>query len=300
MKLFLINLFKIIAVFIVLTIIQFFLFKVLLTNNVSFEVSKAKTILILGDSQTETSLNDSIIKNSINLSKAGDPLFFNYVKLKTIIKNNTHIKTVVLGFSPSNLDSKGFYEVPKMKSKYINYFYLIEYIDCIDIINSNSEGFIRGVTGLGKYWLNFNEIISGKGIEEMKVGGFRAIPYGFSELSEDIKNDIEETKSNPDTISIKYFYKIADFCEVNDLNLIVLNTPVHESLIKRSRLRKKGYNTFLKKINPKIVLWDFEHFKIEDKYYFDNNHLNYKGAEIFSKYIHKELNKFNVSDKGTR
>jgi hypothetical protein len=296
-NLFIVNIFKIIAVFITLIIIQFFLFKVLLTNNVNFEVSKDKTILILGDSQTETALNDSILKNCINFSKAGDPLFFNYIKLKKIIKNNTHIKTIILGFSPSNLDSKGFYEVPKMKSKFITYFYLIDYPNYIDIIKYNPEGLIRGLSGLGKYFIQLNEIIKGKGIEDMKIGGFRPIPYKISELKENIKKDTLIAKSNPNQIAIKYFTKIVELCETKGLKLIVVNTPIHKSLSKRQLSRKEGYNMFFRESHPDIILLDYENLKMDDIYYFDNNHLNYKGANIFSEYVNVELNKFKMISK---
>lgn len=292
MKLFLLNLFKITAVFILLVITQFLLFKTLLAGNVSFEVSKKKSILILGDSQVETSFDDSVLDDCINFAKAGDPIFFNYIKLKKIIDNNTHIKTVVLGFSPSNLDSKGFYEVPKMKSKIITYFYLLDYNDYTDIIKFNKEGLVRGVTGVPKYAIKLKEIIKGVGIEKMKIGGFRPIPITVSELSEDVLLKDTISLSNPDPIAIKYFNEIVNFCESNGLNLIVINTPVHKSLSKRQIPRKKGYDKFFKELYPDVILWDYENLSMKDYYYFDNNHLNCHGAKVFSEFIGEKLNDF--------
>jgi hypothetical protein len=289
MKLFIKNFLKLILIFTSLILIQFFFFKEVLKKQVDFTIPKEKSVLILGDSQSETALNDSIIQNSINFSKAGDPLFFNYVKLKKIIENNDHIKTLLLGFSPGNLDSKGFYEIPKMKSKYMLYFYLIDYADHEDIIKHNYEGFIRGLTGLSKYFFKAKQIIKGSELEDMAVGGFRAIPSSESILQEEIENEVKIFESNPDDLSIKYFDKIVQLCNNHNIKLIIINTPVHESLSKRQLKRKKGYNDFFKKSHPNTTLWDFEYFKIDDMFYYDNNHLNSEGASIFSRYINQKL-----------
>lgn len=291
MKLFLFSLFKFVIVFILLIFIQFLFFKIVLTNSVDFNISENKTILIIGDSQTETALNDNIIENSINLSNAGDPLYFNYIKLKKIIEANEQIEIVILGFTSSNLDSKGFYEISKFKSKYIIYFYLIDFEDYSDIIKNNLEGLFRGITGLSRYFIKTSKIINEEEINKIGIGAFRPISTDISNLEKDINDEKIIFKSNPDSLSIKYFFKIVDICKTNNLNLIVLNSPVHESLSKRQLIRNKGYIKFIKQLDSNILFWNYESLKFEDKYFFDENHLNYKGAEIFSNHINDKLNK---------
>ena len=290
MKLFLKSIFKFILAFSLIIIIQLLFFKYLLFYNVDFHLSKDKTTLILGDSQTETALNDSIIKNSVNLSKAGDPLYFNYIKLKKILKNNSQIKTLVLGFSPSNLISKGFYEVPKMKSKYKTYFYLIDFKDYGDLIDYNFEGFIRGATGLESYLLKSWKIIITKDITKIGIGGFRPISYNISKLDDDILlNNSILPKNEPDQIAVRYFYRIIEICQNNDIELIVINTPLHSSLSDKQINHKRVYDQFMSKINRNVLKWDYEYYNLDDFYFYDDNHLNLKGAEIFSHYINNKL-----------
>lgn len=197
MKKFIKTFIKLISIFILLILAQMLLLKTFLNHKDKLNISKDKKVLILGDSQTEAALNDSIINISINYSNSGDPIFFNYVKLKKIVSKNIHIKKIVLGFTPNNLNSRGFYEVPKMKNKYINYFHFIDGEDYIDIIKYNYEGFIRGITGLSKIMF-----------KTYKIGGYRSLPSDNNKLEKDvIKNQNKFYKRNPDKVSIKYFLK---------------------------------------------------------------------------------------------
>ena len=75
----------------------------IIRNFYSYNIAKDKNILILGDSHTEVSLNDSIISNSINFSLGTSSYFHSYIKLKYILSNNEHIDTLILGYSFNSL-----------------------------------------------------------------------------------------------------------------------------------------------------------------------------------------------------
>ena len=45
----------------------------------------------------------------------------------------------------------------------------------------------------------------------------------------------------------------------------------------------------MKQFDTNIQFWNYEDFIFENRYFFDENHLNLKGAEIFSKLINKRL-----------
>ena len=47
----------------------------------SFKIDEGITTLVIGHSHSECSVNDSILKNSINLSSSGESYFYNYQKL---------------------------------------------------------------------------------------------------------------------------------------------------------------------------------------------------------------------------
>ena len=61
-------------------------------------------IIFAGDSNMETSVNDKIINNSINLAKSGDSYLYTYLKIKKLIQEDkTKVDTIVISFSPHNI-----------------------------------------------------------------------------------------------------------------------------------------------------------------------------------------------------
>lgn len=288
MSLFIKKIFIFIISFVVLILLQFIAFKLIVNYNTDYKLENDTTILILGDSHIEAALNDSIIDNSVNFSSGGSPVFFNYVKLKKIVESNEQISTIILGYSPINLTGKGFYEVPKMKSMLINYYYLIDYSDYLDIAKYNFKGLVSGITGVFRSVgdINFRTKIN---VKNVGIGGFRKLPTNTTELLEKDIKDKKLRTGKSDFVSTKYFFKIIEFCQANGIRLVILNTPIHESLIRKSTQRRMEYNSFMNNLNADFTFWDYEDLHFEDTYFFDENHLNYKGAEIFSKIINDRL-----------
>jgi hypothetical protein len=108
-------------------------------------------------------------------------------------------------------------------------------------------------------------------------------------LTADIKDKKSKNELIPDKISTKYFFKIIELTNRKKIDFIVLNTPIHSSLVKKSIEDKKVYDQFMSELNSKIIFWDYENLKFEDKYFFDENHLNENGASLFSKIIDKQI-----------
>ena len=85
--------------------VQFLFFQFTFKYFIDLNIDKSKSILILGDSQLQTDLNDTIIEGSINLCKGADVAYFSYIKLKNLKKFNPHIETLILGFNYDNMHS---------------------------------------------------------------------------------------------------------------------------------------------------------------------------------------------------
>ena len=60
---------------------------------------------IFGDSHSLCAFNDSIISNSLNLSKNSENYFQTYYKIKKIIKKNPQIKKIILNYSHGNIST---------------------------------------------------------------------------------------------------------------------------------------------------------------------------------------------------
>lgn len=282
--------FLISVVFFVGTIIL--LFKTITDRNTNYKslFKDESSVLILGDSQPETSLNDAIINNSVNLANSGDATYFFYVKFKKILNEGYSPKVLILGFSPINLFSKNFYEEDRMKTKLKKYFFMMDWIDLQDIGLYNFAGGYKGLISSVFYSPRGNNFWSSNEITDVGVGGFNKLPKVNNELhNKDISESDIYKAIEPDKISLKYFFKIVELCEKNNIKLILLNTPIHKSLQIKQQEQKESYNHFIRSLKDNVVIWDYFDFDLDDRYFYDENHLNEEGASIFSAFINEKM-----------
>lgn len=273
------------AIFCILLVAaQFYLIRVLLLKSIDFNIGQEKRVLILGDSQSECDINDELERSWINLSSSGDPLMFNYIKLRKVFRENPQIDTIVLAFSPNSLMSEGIYEVPKIKNKIKSYHYIMNGYDYFDILKFNPKGFVLGITGLytGVKKVNF---FNRHNFRDMEIGKFRPMPIDSFKVKELIVND----NPHEDYLSIKYFDRIVSFCKTNNLRLIVINTPVHPILYNRIQNEKSVYDSFMSRYSEDIIFMDLERLPFEQKYFYDENHFNADGATLFTTWLSGRL-----------
>ena len=99
-----------------------------LSNKVSFEIEPDKNILVLGDSQGQFCISDTIVDNAYNLCRFGEGYLPNYLKLKRVLESPNHIDTLLLIFTPlktdKNADKCDFSQetVKHMLGKYYPFF----------------------------------------------------------------------------------------------------------------------------------------------------------------------------------
>ncbi len=63
-----------------------------------FVIDEQYSTVIIGASHSATSFNPEHLSNSKNLAESGEPLFYTYYKLKTLLRLNKHITRIVLSF----------------------------------------------------------------------------------------------------------------------------------------------------------------------------------------------------------
>ena len=66
---------------------------------------KSSTTVFCGDSHIELAINDSLMRNSVNVAKSSESFYFSYYKLKVMLNKNPSIKQVYLGISYHSLSS---------------------------------------------------------------------------------------------------------------------------------------------------------------------------------------------------
>lgn len=116
-----------------------------------------------------------------------------------------------------------------------------------------------------------------------------------NKLQEDIKRRSNKKirKDRYDNLTIYFLNRIIEFCNENNITILFLYTPMHNKLIQNQKL----YKQFYKENYNNIMFYDFRDMHFPDSCFGDLDHLNYKGAKVFSEYFEKEvLHKQNYTD----
>ena len=264
----------------------------LLIFNLGFlKVNENISVLVLGDSHTESAINDFELKKTINLSSSADSYFYSYLKLRAISQKNPNIKTVIIALSYHNLtkeiEDRWMNNNLHIIDRFYRYCYYLKPKDFlmmmmkpIAIINSSLE--------IPKYAIQLGvKLLLGRANPyELNIGKYKNHEKNI--LNEEIIR-IREIPKKDYILSEKetnYLMKITNFCDENKLNLIFISTPQHYAFNESiSNEEKECFNQFYKENLNKFKFYDFSEFQLSDDCFTDLVHLNNKGSSIFTKYF---------------
>jgi hypothetical protein len=279
---------KKVLIFIVIPIIlgiSFFIFISLYVESTtkSINLKPNVTDLIMGDSHIECAINDSLLINSKNVAASAESYYFNYFKLKTILKTNKNIKRVYLGFSYHNLSSYYDDYIQGKKSNAISfkYFYYLPKEQQKNIILQNDD-----LTNYTKSLIKSGINIAKNKSEKDFIGGFSNEFYNTSATKKDIINRIQRQFYSNNRlnsfakINLIYLNKIITLCKTSNIELVLVNTPL-QSYYKRliPNVFKVKYSEIIKSNEIKVI--NLNNLKFSDEYYInDGDHVSAKGAKL--------------------
>ena len=269
---------------IVLFILQFSSYEV--NKNASFKLNSNPRFLIVGSSQSECAYNDSLIPDFKNMSQSGESFFYTYFKTSLLLKHNKSVETVFIDFSNIQIH-------PEMNDwtwddKHISYRYPIyssfmNFDDQLLLFKNNPFGFLSTLSFTFKY--RFNKIVSNNYNFVNEVGGYLFLDRDKTDSllnkidSSQVEQNIVDKKKYSE-INLIYLKKIIDLCKANDKKVYLLRSPQHiKSLnLKNDSLYFEILNTRFK--NNEFL--DFSKVPFTSNEFGDFDHLNYKGAKIYS------------------
>jgi len=239
-------------------------------------------VIILGSSRANNHFVSEMFEDkglrTFNYGMSGGHLFEASLLLKLMIERNYEIKNVIL---EADLNLSNDQESDGVSAKFLPYIH-----------NSNV---IRNHFSEQK---NFNELYYIPFYRYLKYDskiGFREIVkievrektnaldnLGFYPLKKhkngNMKNNI--VNLNPLTHN-RYYEEIKNICKSNNINLIVVMTPMCENVV--------GMNYFdkVKKAYPEIH--NYENAVVEDKYFSSCGHMTDEGAKLFTARILRDF-----------
>lgn len=273
------------SVFLSIVLINFYF-----VNKVQIS-TKEKTILILGDSNAECAVNDSIFNQSINFSSSSDSYFYSYLKLKKLTKDNENIDTLFLSFSPHNIFDNGWLSNgSQIYSRFKIYYPLMNFKDVLFLLKVNPKQLIKSTPSISKhFFINIVDFMKGK---PLLPGEYQALNTNIlKEVQAKLKNDEELPFFKiPKTFDVSideitYLNKIIAYCNEKKIKLFFVNFPKRKELLKYAKYGVKQFNTYYDLNYSKIDYLDFSSFSMPDSCYGDFVHLNISGSTFFSTYL---------------
>jgi hypothetical protein len=262
-------------------------------SQASFQLPPDKHILILGDSHIECAIDDNIYQEAANVARSGTPYLYSYCKLKKFLNENKHIDTVLLSFHypalRSHIDERWILGENPMLHRIPSHLTLLSKED-IAVFSSKKMRLFKSVFH-PPYTVALKFIIKGGRISYKDLDMGRYLKLDRNKLQEDIARQ-QEKQPEAEGISPtqkEYLLKIAGLCKFRNVELILINPPTYKPEIYGNLDKLNDYhNTYL----PEVTYWDYSAFPLPDDGYGDIGHLNYKGAEIFSKYLQETTEYF--------
>ena len=270
--------------FLFLIVITLLLIEFIFKNKQSkVELSKNTNYIVLGHSHPEFAFNDSLINGFKNLGASGENYFYLYQKAKWIIHNTT-LKTVFIEFTNNCINvemNNWMYGENFILKKFPKYFPIMSYNDKFQLLKKHPFNFLRSYPlGLSNQIQN----VFKSQITISELGGFNKLNRVISDSLLNLKtitnrNQAQETSE----INLHYLDKIIELCKQNHKEVIFVRSPQHPKY--QGYANESLFQNIFRKKYRNLTFYDFANFPLTDSCFADLEHLNYKGANQFSKWV---------------
>jgi len=257
----------------------------IIESNASFKIDKRKNKLLLGHSHSECAFDDAIITNLKNYSQSGESYYYSYAKLKPLLEQNPHIDTVFIEFSNNQIDEvmdSWIWGRRYMMSKLPVYFSFISKEDLKNLRSGNSSAFTAATSKA--FRRNLTRLITRDFNFADEIGGYQRLDR--HKVDSLVKAYHASKPVIPETIttseySMQYLAKCIAYCKEKGVEVILVRSPQHKYFAYT--INETQFLNIKDSLFGDVKFIDFNNFPINDDEFGDFGHLNYKGAEKFSK-----------------
>ncbi len=276
-------------VFPFLLLLLFFLVTtlVLVERNANFSIKTQPKYVIFGHSHPECAFNDSLILNFKNLAASGESYFYSYFKAKKVLEQNPSITTVFVEYTNNQIDSSvsaWIWDEKYISRSYKTYLPFMNIDDNWLLFRNNPVSVIKSFLLPRE---NGEAIIKNFDFSE-SLGGYNY--RGKSKIDSLLNTEMQlddcgETKIS--WCSIKYLDKIVDLCREHKKQIFFVRSPQHRNYNFKNN--EGNFHRIRDSLFKDINFLDFNNFPLADVDYSDLEHLNYRGAKVFSKWFNNLL-----------
>ncbi|MDD3356846.1 MAG: hypothetical protein PHP72_08035 [Dysgonamonadaceae bacterium] len=222
----------------------------------SYKINSDITKLYMGDSHVRYAVNENLLKHSLNLGNSSESLYFSYFKLRQTVKNNPNIQELNLGFSCHNISE---YYDDYIFGKYSNsvtpnYFYILPFDEQLKMMKRDFKQVLPRLVHVLKSGINswFNKNTFEGGYDNL----FTDVMPVKASMDErlNLQYYSNGTLHSFSSLNLIYLDKIVKLCKEKNVNLIVINTPMHpyyQAKVPKKFVEK--YNSIVSSKNLKVM-----------------------------------------------
>ncbi len=246
-----------------------------------------RRVLIAGDSHPQMSIDPGLFSSAVNISQSAEPYVLTYWKLKKVFE--THLPdTLVLGFAPHNLSAFNDYKfskpsaAPEMfrRSYPIEDFAAIEdkiEIDYFQYFSTIAKQLgpypkTNHVNYIGRFVNNENSFTNDWKKATQRHYYKEGAEVGVSE------------------VAIQYLDSILVLCADKGVIPVLVGCPVHKDYYENiPSTNLATFNTVMDKYEGEVMILDRSRALYPDSLFYNSDHLNSKGARLFTNRLIQEL-----------
>lgn len=292
MKRFIIRLFLFLLLPVILTTVVLIVVNRKISYGNYFAISPNANSIIVGHSHPATAFNDSLIDDFKNFAQPGESYFYTYYKLKKIIENNQQVKTVFIEVTNNQISKdldNWIWDDKYVSYRYPKYSAFMTSTDLMFLFTHNPGAVLNAIPMTFKNNYYFLKRNRKNYINETEWGAYLhhdqfktdsiliAIRRGVDKQDQKVM----ETSS----LSVEYLQKIIKLCDDKLIKVYFVRSPLHPEYTGTAN--ETEYRKTLNTKFSKIDFLDFKDFPLTNNEYADLEHLNYKGAKIFSLFFNK-------------
>ncbi|MGL5980494.1 MAG: hypothetical protein ACRCZY_06390 [Phocaeicola sp.] len=265
------------------------------------------TVLAIGDSHIEYSLDPALFPEMTNRGFSAEWLFYTLPKLEYYLNHNKQIKTVLLGYSAHSLSKELESAILGEKSPvfYNKYMPLIvQSPSALALYHKyalNKESFLFYLQA--KYRIpskqfvnnltNKSDIFKGGFIKQLKVmKAEQSVNFHLGDLDTLITSPILEES----------LQQIIALTKRKNVNLVLYNAPCHENHpAKNTNFIRNYINQVAFDLCKNEGIHYINHFDyhLPDSMYCDYDHINYAGAKVITPLVRDTLIKLGIVEENT-
>jgi len=263
--------------------------------------------LLMGDSHIQNGINPEFLENSFNYAGAWENYVQTYYKLKNIVEEQKRIpENIIL---PVDLGSFTSFRRERFKNDH----YWVNYMDYFEVAENFGDRLFINKWIIGNYFTyaecyeSLFKYLTRKKRENMFPNGFKPCIVRNTESEEReldgerIANLYFKNYSYYNSDLGDYFGKMLEFCEQHKIHVILIKMPVaREYCVQASGYFSKDslYNTvgnIIEKHKDNTTLLDYQELFFDNpEYMYNHDHLNYNGANEFTRILSRRLKEGNT------